>query len=272
MPEEEWEEPYEWSPRELITAAKLNITTKNLRWLKQRLEEAPPAIHDKASHKSPTLPDDDIHRTSVPIDHPDSSITPPKLSAVNVPEDGQVPSFHAATGQFAWITPAVGVGPIKKVAEVVLDTDVTYVDFTGLDLNRDKFYLMLYSLRSAAFEQYFVFFNQDFAPGNYSTQWVFGEGGSVMASRVYVPIFAMWGAVETEYADTCGWFLLQRGPAGVPRIHSSMVWRDWAWVRNGSFAVTYRYPATNVTHMRISCSQAANNLKAGSRFILLGGA
>jgi hypothetical protein len=37
--------------------------------------------HDKSLHRSPTLPDDDVHRTSSPIDHPDGSITLAKLAS-----------------------------------------------------------------------------------------------------------------------------------------------------------------------------------------------
>jgi len=150
--EEEWEEPYEWSPRELITAAKLNITTKNLRWLKQRLEEAAIGIHDKTAHRSPTLPDDDIHRTAIPLDHPDSSITPPKLAAINTPEDGQVPSFHAATGQFQWVPvgPAVPAPGLRKIVEIVVPEDCTDVNITGLNLNAHKFYWIQLFLRNVS--------------------------------------------------------------------------------------------------------------------------
>ncbi len=38
----EWVEPWEWSTGDLITAERLNRVNTNLRWLKQKLEEAPP--------------------------------------------------------------------------------------------------------------------------------------------------------------------------------------------------------------------------------------
>jgi len=54
-------------PREdyLLAYSKEN----KLKWMKGKTE-----VHDNRLHKSPTLPDDDIHRTSIPIDHPDYSI------------------------------------------------------------------------------------------------------------------------------------------------------------------------------------------------------
>ncbi len=38
----EWVEPWEWSTGDLITAERLNRINANLKWLKQKLEEAPP--------------------------------------------------------------------------------------------------------------------------------------------------------------------------------------------------------------------------------------
>lgn len=63
----------------------------------------PPAVHDKTYHTSPTLPDNDAHKTATPIDHPDASITPAKLEVTNSPSDTQVPSYDALSGLFKWI-------------------------------------------------------------------------------------------------------------------------------------------------------------------------
>jgi hypothetical protein len=64
-----------------------------------------------------TYPTIDLeHKTKVPIDHPDGSVTnakiadstigPAKLDAVNTPSDGQAPTYNAATGRFSWATAA----------------------------------------------------------------------------------------------------------------------------------------------------------------------
>jgi len=50
-------------------------------------------VHDSSLHLSPTLPKDDEHRISVPIDHPDSSIPPSKLDIVNQPSEGKVLAY-----------------------------------------------------------------------------------------------------------------------------------------------------------------------------------
>jgi len=139
----EWTEPHRWVSRELITAGKLNTHTDAILWLKENLgagtflglTDTPDtyqgaggkvvavkatedglefvagggmAAHDKTYHLSPTLPDDDAHRVGDPIDHPNGSIPPVKLKAINSPSGGQVPSYHATTGNFEWITPAGG--------------------------------------------------------------------------------------------------------------------------------------------------------------------
>ena len=41
----------------------------------------PPAVHDKTYHTSPTLPDNDAHKTTSPIDHPDTSVTNAKIAS-----------------------------------------------------------------------------------------------------------------------------------------------------------------------------------------------
>jgi len=50
-------------------------------------------VHDSSLHLSPTLPKDDDHRISVPIDHPDSSIPPSKLDIVNQPSEDKILAY-----------------------------------------------------------------------------------------------------------------------------------------------------------------------------------
>jgi len=134
-----WEEPYEWSPRELITAAKLNITARNLKWLKQRLE-ALPLVHDKTCHKSPVLPDDDVHRTAVPLDHPngsvttekiaDGAITPAKVVPILQPSGlgyGSRPSITTTSTTFVHVTAA---DPIVNFDQLGLDNWVLWCEKT----------------------------------------------------------------------------------------------------------------------------------------------
>ena len=45
-----------------------------------RVPAFPLSPHDRSSHTSPVLPDDDLHRTANPIDHPDGSITNEKIA------------------------------------------------------------------------------------------------------------------------------------------------------------------------------------------------
>lgn len=100
-------------------------------------ELAVPAVHDKSAHKSPTLPDDDVHRTSIPIDHPDGSITAKKLADLDyVPfasltadpsplKEGMM-WFRSDTGELRW-TPDGStiyvIDPAPVVAKSWSDTD-----------------------------------------------------------------------------------------------------------------------------------------------------
>ena len=128
----EWTEPHEWTRNEVITASKLNSYRQAILYLK----EATDALIPPSKLDALNVPEDgqvpafdlatgkflwvtvgvggdlEAHRTAVPIDHPDgsvteakiadSSVTPSKLSAINVPADGKAPLYDAATGRFRW--------------------------------------------------------------------------------------------------------------------------------------------------------------------------
>jgi len=80
----EWIEPEVWVPRELARAAKMNVIRNNLIWLKEVLEG---------------------HKAALPLDHPNGSVTPPKLDVLNPPEDGRLLAFDGPSGKFRWDPP-----------------------------------------------------------------------------------------------------------------------------------------------------------------------
>jgi hypothetical protein len=96
----DWVEPWSWVKNEVITASKLNTIRQAILYLKETT--------------------DDYHRTARPIDHPDGSITPVKLDALNTPSDGQAPVYDGETGRFRWAT---GMGGVSRLSELIIDVD-----------------------------------------------------------------------------------------------------------------------------------------------------
>jgi len=85
-----------------------------------------PCPHDKTCHTSPTLPDDDVHRTASPIDHPDGSITPAKLDATNSPAADYPLTYDATAGKFRWGPPLAVPGTLK-FSELLQGWDPAYL-------------------------------------------------------------------------------------------------------------------------------------------------
>jgi len=145
----------------------------------------PPAVHDKTYHTSPTLPDTDAHKTASPIDHPDASIRPAKLDAIDSPADGEAATYDSATGKFKWAPAAAAA---LTLLQAMGTTDVgttssypTYEDMPDMvvefTLTEQKTVLIIFSLtcymHAVSSSSMFSFFKL-LIDGNCLT----GEGGA----------------------------------------------------------------------------------------------
>ncbi len=86
-------------------------------------------------------------------------------------------------------SPPSEISSWEKIAEVNLSSTVTAVDFTDLDLSRDKFYILFAAIYNpqAAVAAYLLFFNGDSTGTNYWRQRMFVSGTSVSADRANNP-------------------------------------------------------------------------------------
>jgi len=80
--------PWLWTPGDTITSARLNKYTNNDLYFKEKIEELGVPVGE--------------HRTMIPIDHPDQSVSPPKLRSVNELQDNYVPVYDGGSKKFKW--------------------------------------------------------------------------------------------------------------------------------------------------------------------------
>jgi len=162
-------------------------------------------------------------------------------------------------------TAMLNFGTWEKLAEVVPTTDITYIDFTGLDINSDISYLVLASLKNPTGSSctYRLFVEADYTLTNYYSQWLYVSGSGVYAGRVNEPRSAWIGAGQR----TAVTLRLFRNPDG----HFHFVVYESAHVGSDVFihlisgASVYTY--ANVTSLRIQAA-VSGGIGAGSKILL----
>jgi len=178
----------------------------------------------------------DTHKTTIPIDHADGSITSPKLAFAT------------------W----------EKVAEVTTTATVTTISLTGLDLDAAKVYMMIIRLANptGGAVGYRCYYNGDTTDANYYNQNFVISGTTISAGRVndatIMYISAGQEATVVSY--------IQRDPAGYVRNLAIGMRSDPASVNTNQRHQTWVTTA-NVTRIDIS-SVPADGIGAGSRVIL----
>jgi hypothetical protein len=182
----------------------------------------------------------DYHRLKTPIDHPDGSITIAKL----------------------------GFGTLKKVAEISVTSDVTQITITGLDINTDKFYLIIGYIKNptASLEVIALYVEGDTTSTNYYNQDFYVSGSSTGAGRGNSPYI-----LDVSGGSNVGFLIfLLRDTSGYPRACSistqdnvgSILIRSKAWTKTAT--------VTNITRIDLVAS-VTNGIGAGSRIIIYGG-
>jgi len=180
--------------------------------------------HDKTYHVSPTLPDNDVHKTSVPIDHPDASIPPGKLD----------------------------FGTWEKIVDTTVSgAAVTSITVTGLDLDAAKAYMILFKVTNPtpSNSDYYLYLNNDTTLTNYFVQYGAFNGTAVTADRVNDPRVA-WTPAGQEVVILC-WMI--RDPGGYVRTMIKEIRKDPA-----SLLITVRghtwVTKANVTRIDITAA------------------
>jgi len=153
----------------------------------------------------------------------------------------------------------------KVIKEVQLTSDVTYVDFDGLDINEDKFYILLLTIKNptASASDYDLYVEGDYTRTNYYHQLLVADGAAVSASRTNTPTVIYTLAGDRALAT----IHITRDPDGYFRAFSQADEYTGASVRLVLRAVCKTATVANITRIRVS-SYVANAIGADSILLL----
>jgi len=153
----------------------------------------------------------------------------------------------------------------QVLAEVEVASDCDYVDFTGLDINSDWFYILFMTIKNptASDSGYYLFAEGDYTSTNYYSQYVYGNNTTVSAARQNSPVVGSLVAGEREMVsveitkDPDGYFRYFLRESRKVSTSQDLV------IRAGSKTA----PVSNITSLRVSAI-VSGAIGAGSKFIL----
>jgi len=153
----------------------------------------------------------------------------------------------------------------QVLAEVEVASDCDYVDFTNLDINRDWFYILLFTVKNptASGTRYFLYVEGDYTNTNYYNQQIWGDGATVGANRVneasisYVLSGGRASGSVTITKDSDGYF----------RYFDNYSYKTGSSIQDVFRAGSKTAPVSNITSLRVA-AEVSGAIGAGSRFIL----
>lgn len=154
---------------------------------------------------------------------------------------------------------------MQTISEVNVTSDCDYVDFTGLDINSDWFYILFATIKNptASDCNYYIFVEGDYTLSNYYMQELVVSGTSQNAQRYNFASVA-WTTAGDRLLATA---VITRDPAGYFRYYSNISRKTGSsheiCIKAGSKTAT----VSNITQIRISAQQTGG-IGAGSKFIL----
>jgi len=156
---------------------------------------------------------------------------------------------------------------LKKVVEIDVTADTTIITITGLDINTDKFYLLLFTVKNptASNAGYDLLVEGDLTTANYYNQEIYGTGTSIYVGRKNWMDIGWATPGERCFSST----FIVRDPDGYPRFYSYQTRKTGTEVENMLRAGTYIYTVTNITQIDVRAS-ITNAIGAGSKLIIYG--
>jgi len=139
-----------------------------------------------------------------------------------------------------------------KVAEVIPTSDVDYIDFTGLDILTDRYYIVHLWIKNptASAAMYYLFVEADYTTTNYYAQQVAAGGTSIGASRRNDPEIAWVGAGQSGGS----WGLIFRDGNGYYRVIGLNSRKETTYIETYLTYITNNSPLTNITQLRLAAS------------------
>jgi len=177
------------------------------------------------------------------------------------------PAGYVLTAQGIGVDPAWAItippGVWEVLADVTLDVDSDYIDFTGLDINTDGCYVLIMIIKNPTTAAASYLFRVEAVAGDWSYQLLRAENTSVSATRGYVPLIG-----ATAAGDRLSIIMhIVRDLDGYVRASVFTNWRTGDYVRLDLYAVCSTVTFATVSQIRIETT-VTGALGAGSRFIL----
>jgi hypothetical protein len=137
----------------------------------------------------------------------------------------------------------------QVVNEVILSADTDHVDFTNLNINADKFYILFLSLRNpqTSDANYRCYVEGDYTDTNYYAQHFGASGTSVWGGRDNFPWFALGHASNR----VCGILFVFRDPDGYFKYISYPTKYTGSTIELMFWAGSRTATVTNITSIRI---------------------
>jgi len=153
----------------------------------------------------------------------------------------------------------------QVLAEVEVASDCDYVDFTGLDINRDwEYYLdVIIKNPTGSVSFYYLFVENDYTIANYYIQYILGYGTNLLVSRPNRPEIMALNGGDQSLSN----IRIVRDPDGYFRFTVINSKRVGSAVELPLYAGSKTSPVLNITSIRIS-AEVSGGIGAGSRFIL----
>jgi len=153
----------------------------------------------------------------------------------------------------------------EKVAEVEVDSDCTYVDFTGLDGNSAWFYILFGIIKNptSSNSHYYLFVNGDTTTTNYYRQKWTCNGTATEALRVNYPSVGYATSSNRTFLEIA----ITKDSDGYFRFNSKENRLTGSDVQLHLHFGCKTATVSNITSLRVQAG-ATNAIGAGSKFIL----
>jgi len=186
-------------------------------------------------------------------------------------EKGHAPDHEKGGADEINVTGLSGVLADKQLsdwqvlAEVEVDADCDYVDFMGLDINRDWEYYLDITLKNSSDSNssYYIFIEGDYTITNYYSQYRVTEGSNISAGRINKPECSWLTPGDLVFFT----LRLTKDNEGYFRYFAVSSRSKTSNVHLTSYSGTKTATVSNITSIRIA-SEASGGIGAGSKFIL----
>lgn len=154
----------------------------------------------------------------------------------------------------------------EKIVDTTLTAAATSIDVTGLDINTDKEYLLIFRCKEATGGggiSIRIYINNDTTNTNYYTQYMIGDGAAAACGRDNDCLLV--NPAASQDADVQVWIV--RDVTGLARITLTECYNTTTAINAGFKGITKTATVTNITQITLT-SSGANSLAIGSRLII----